>query len=60
MQEDKLVNYQDLDQVLLDAQLRRSADIGLWLRPYLEERRQARSRSEGRANTNTTVQRPVV
>jgi hypothetical protein len=57
MQQDKRVNFQDLDQVLLNAQLRRSADIGLWLKPYFEERRQARSRRESPVNPTTTFQR---
>jgi hypothetical protein len=49
MQEDKSVQFQDLDQVLYNAQLRRSADLGLWLRKYLEARRQRRLQTESAA-----------
>ena len=62
MQQDKRVNFQDLNQVLLSAQLRRAADIGLWLKRFFEERRQARSRSESPASMNTAARqlaRPI-
>ncbi|MCS3450058.1 MULTISPECIES: hypothetical protein [Bradyrhizobium] len=32
MQQDSGIQFQDLDQVLRNAQLRRSADVGFWLR----------------------------
>jgi hypothetical protein len=38
MQEDKPLNFQDLDQVLYNAQRRRSQDLGLWLQQYLRHR----------------------
>jgi hypothetical protein len=43
MQEHRLIVSQDLDQVLLNAQLRRSADIGVWLKQYFARRRQVRA-----------------
>jgi hypothetical protein len=43
MQEHRLMSSQDLDQVLLNAQLRRSADIGAWLKKYFERRRHIRA-----------------
>ena len=36
------VQFQELDQVLRDAQLRRTAEVGGWLRQYFESRRQTR------------------
>jgi hypothetical protein len=42
MPENNQIQFEDLDQVLRSAQLRRSADLGLWLRQYIESRRQAR------------------
>jgi hypothetical protein len=36
------IRFQDLDQVLLDAQTRRSADLGEWLMQFLRARREAR------------------
>jgi hypothetical protein len=41
-QEDNSAQFQPLDQVLHNAELRRTADLGGWLRQYLEERRQTR------------------
>ncbi|WP_426433929.1 hypothetical protein [Bradyrhizobium genosp. P] len=46
MSEDNRTSFQDLDQVLFNAQLRRSSDLGLWLRQYFERRREARSKEE--------------
>jgi hypothetical protein len=39
---DEKIQFQNLDEVLRDAQLRRSADLGLWLRRYLQTRRESR------------------
>jgi hypothetical protein len=36
--EQQNVQFDDLAQVLHDANLRRSADLGLWLRQYLRQR----------------------
>ena len=36
------LQFRDLDQVMHDAQLRRTAELGGWLKQYLENRRQAR------------------
>ena len=41
-QGDQGPQFQELDQVLHNAQLRRTADLGGWLRKYLAERRRAR------------------
>jgi hypothetical protein len=41
MHEDNTVQFQDRDQILQAAQLRRSADLGFWLRQYIEARRKA-------------------
>lgn len=38
---DEKIQFQDLDEVLRDARLRRSADLGLWLRRYLQTRRES-------------------
>ena len=46
MSEDNRISFQDLDQVLFNAQLRRSSDLGLWLRRYFERRREARLKQE--------------
>jgi hypothetical protein len=40
MQHDNGIQFQDLDQVLRNAQVRRSADLGGWLRRYIGDRRQ--------------------
>jgi hypothetical protein len=39
MHNDNGVQFQDLDTVLHNAQLRRSADLGGWLRQYFGDRR---------------------
>ena len=36
------IHFRELDQVLRKAQLRRTADLGGWLRQYFENRRQSR------------------
>jgi hypothetical protein len=45
--------FQELDQVLSSAQLRRTAELGGWLKHYFESRRQAWLRKQ--ANLTTTV-----
>jgi hypothetical protein len=46
MQEEiKTIQFQDLDQVMRNAELRRSADLGGWLKQLLEDR-QARSQNQ--------------
>lgn len=42
MQKDNDIKFEDLDSILTKAQLRRSADLSLWLTEYLQSRRQAR------------------
>jgi hypothetical protein len=37
---------QNLNQVLHDAHLRRTADLGVWLKQYLERRRRSRLHKE--------------
>jgi hypothetical protein len=60
MQEDRSVQSQELDQVLYDAQIRRSADLGLWLRQYFESRRRRRQQTEAvTSNTVTTLHLPT-
>jgi hypothetical protein len=36
---DKALHFQELDQILSNAHIRRSSDLGAWLRQYLEFRR---------------------
>ncbi|WP_156180534.1 hypothetical protein [Bradyrhizobium sp. LTSPM299] len=59
MSEDKRVSFQDLDQVLFNAQLRRSADLGFWLRQYFEQHRRARSEAESTVEATKAVGRPA-
>jgi hypothetical protein len=40
MLEDRDTQFDDLTQVLRDAHLRRTADLGSWLRQYVNNRRQ--------------------
>ena len=42
MHEDKGLKFEELDQILMAAQLRRSSDLGMWLKQYIEGRRAAR------------------
>lgn len=51
-QENKTAHFEDLDQVLHNAQLRRTADLGVWLKQYLESRRRTRSQIQA-APVNT-------
>jgi hypothetical protein len=46
MKPDKRIEFQELDQVLRNAQLRRSADLGLWLLQVIQRRRLAGQRRE--------------
>jgi len=47
MQEDsKTIQFQDLNDVLHNAQLRRSADLGAWFRELFHNRRLARQQRE--------------
>ena len=60
MRDNKTIQFKDLDQILQDAHLRRSADLGRWLRDYLKAR-QARPKDEARVliTTGTLHQRPI-
>jgi hypothetical protein len=61
MQEDKAIHFQELDQILYNAQLRRSADLGGWLRQYLEHREVRRQGEKLNAlSSMTTLHRPAV
>jgi hypothetical protein len=53
MQENNNIRFQDLDQVLLSAQSRRSADLGGWLTHYFGARRQAQTQRE--TNPENTI-----
>jgi hypothetical protein len=44
----KPIQNNDLSRVLQFAHMRRSADFGLWLRQYLENRRQAKRHEEAK------------
>jgi len=46
MELEKTAHFRDLDQVLHNARLRRSANLGLWLRRYFADRRRVRSQNE--------------
>ena len=61
MQDDKALHFQELDQVLSNAHIRRSADLGAWLKQYLESRR-IRRQSEKLAVLKplTPLHRPAV
>jgi len=57
MQEDnKTIQFQDLNEILHHAQLRRSADLGVWFRQYLQDRRLARQQREMDAKHAVTTQ----
>ncbi len=61
MQEDKVIHFQDLDQILYHARLRRSADLGRWLRQYFEHRQVRRQRDKlALSNSLTAFHRPAV
>jgi hypothetical protein len=58
--ENKALPFQELDHVFQSAQLRRSADLGLWLREYFAGRR-ARLEEEAKSlNTATALRRQAV
>jgi hypothetical protein len=58
--ETKTLQFQEFDHVFQSAQLRRSADLGLWLREYFAARR-ARLEEEAKSlNTATTLRRQAV
>jgi hypothetical protein len=60
MQENN-IRFQDLDQVLLSAQTRRSADLGEWLTQFLRTRREARLQEKlNRANPVNELRRVAV
>jgi hypothetical protein len=45
-EDDKTIHFQnDLTQVLRNAELRRTADLGGWLKHYLKDRREARQQN---------------
>jgi hypothetical protein len=52
MQEDNTIQFQELHLVLRNAQLQRTADLGSWLRHYLESRR---AQLQKEANLSTAV-----
>ena len=51
----KPIQFDDLADVLHNANVRRSADFGLWLRQYLADRRQAGLNKHAKALMNTIV-----
>jgi hypothetical protein len=60
MGENKTFQFQELDQVLQSAQLRRSADLGLWLREYFAARRARLEEGAKSLNTTATLHRQAV
>jgi hypothetical protein len=52
--------FQELDEVLRNAQLRRTAELGGWLRQYFENRRQVRLQKPASLPTTTTTQTVTV
>jgi hypothetical protein len=60
MQENN-IRFQDLDQVLLSAQTRRSVDLGEWLTQFLRARREARLQEKlNRTNAVNELRRVAV
>lgn len=60
MQEDgKTIQHRDLNDVLHDAQLRRSAELAVWFRQYLQDRRLARQQREMKARHAVATQSRV-
>jgi hypothetical protein len=55
MQENRTIKFDDLDQVLCAARLRRSADLGRWLREYFEGRRETKQLKEMANLLNATA-----
>ena len=51
----KPIQFDDLAHVLHNARIRRSADFGLWLRQYLEDRRQAERHKQASAHLMNTI-----
>ena len=49
------IQFRELDQVLRNAELRRTADLGGWLRRYFEDRHQ--SRLQKQASPSMTLHR---
>jgi hypothetical protein len=45
MHEHENVQFDDIAKILQQAHLRRSADIGMWLRQYLQESRQVKAQT---------------
>jgi hypothetical protein len=60
MREDKTLQFQDLDQVFQTAHLRRSADLGLWLRDYFAARRARLQEEANSLNMAATLHREAV
>jgi hypothetical protein len=55
------IRFQDLDQVLFNAQTRRSADLGEWLAQFLRARREARLQEKlNRADAVNELRRVTV
>jgi hypothetical protein len=50
MHEDKPVKFDDFAHILHNAQMRRSADLGIWLRQYLRDQPQAGWYKEARVD----------
>jgi hypothetical protein len=55
MQEVNTIQFQELHLVLRNAQLQRTADLGSWLRHYLESRRRAQLQKEANLSTAVTT-----
>ena len=60
MHEDKTLQFQDLDQIFQNAHLRRSAELGGWLRDYFATRRPRMEEEAKLLNTTTTLHRHAV
>jgi hypothetical protein len=55
MHEHENIQFDDLDQILQQAHLRRSADFGRWLRQYLEDHRRTERRKAANARSLNTI-----
>jgi hypothetical protein len=61
MKEDGTVQFQDLHEILHDAQILRTTDLVNWLRRHFEDRRQSRLEKQARLPVSvTTVQRSAI
>jgi len=61
MQEDKTLHFRELDQILCDAQLRRSSDLSGWLTQYFEHRKARQQiKKLDLSSSLTTLHRPAV